>query len=73
MEILKATFDQEMDGYKEMGQISSEMYPDWFDSPEGKEGGNAFVEKRTPRFWPLRKQSADALQGLVDEYNAEQE
>ena len=62
-----------MDGYKEMGIISSEMYPGWFDSPEGKEGGNAFVEKRPAKFWPLRKQAADALQGLADEYEAGQD
>ena len=73
LEILKATFDQEMDGYKEMGIISSEMYPGWFDSPEGKEGGNAFVEKRPAKFWPLRKQQAESLQGLADEYDAGQD
>ncbi len=41
LEILKASFDQEMDGYAEMGVISSQLYPDWFDMPEGKEGGAA--------------------------------
>ncbi len=30
LEILKASFDQEMDGYNEMGIISSQFYPDWF-------------------------------------------
>ncbi len=67
LEILKATFDQEMDGYKEMGLISSEMYPDWFDSPEGKEGGNAFVEKRKPRFWGQRKLDAQAREEMLRE------
>ena len=71
LEILKATFDQEMDGYKEMGLISSEMYPDWFDSPEGKEGGNAFVEKRKPRFWEQRKLDAQAHDEMLSESEAE--
>ena len=56
-----------MDGYKEMGQISSEMYPDWFDSPEGKEGGDAFVEKRKPRFWEQRKKDAQARDVMLSE------
>ncbi len=55
LEILKATFDQEMDAFPEMGVISSRMYPDWFDSPEGREGPAAFLEKRRPRFWSFRK------------------
>jgi len=54
LEILKAAFDQEMDGYAEMGIISSQMYPHWFDMPEGKEGGFAFIEKRRAEFWRLR-------------------
>ena len=44
-----------MDGYSEMGVISSQMYPHWFDMPEGKEGGFAFVEKRKPEFWTIRE------------------
>jgi len=62
LEILKATFDQEMDGYQEMGTISSNFYPDWFDSAEGQEGGAAFLEKRTPRFWRIRREEADVQQ-----------
>jgi naphthoate synthase len=72
LEILKASFDQEMSGYEEMGMISSRLYPDWFDSPEGKEGGNAFVAKRKPRFWELRKRAAVKLRELIDEYDNEQ-
>ncbi|MDP3766481.1 MAG: enoyl-CoA hydratase-related protein, partial [Dehalococcoidia bacterium] len=72
LEVLKATFDQEMDGYSEMGVISSQLYPDWFDSPEGKEGGAAFTEKRTPRFWELRRREADARRAQVDEYEQEE-
>lgn len=56
LEILKAAFDQEMDGYTDLGVISSRLYPDWFDTPEAKEGPAAFTEKRPPRFWSLRKQ-----------------
>lgn len=68
IEILKAAFDQEMDGYSEMGVISSQFYPDWFDMPEGKEGGNAFTQKRPPRFWDLREREAETRAQLLDEY-----
>jgi naphthoate synthase len=70
LEILKATFDQEMEGYAEMGVISSQMYPHWFDMPEGKEGGFAFVEKRKPEFWAIREREEETRRGIVDEYNA---
>jgi naphthoate synthase/2-ketocyclohexanecarboxyl-CoA hydrolase len=59
VEILKAAFDQELDRYPEMGMISGALYPDWFDSPEGKEGGAAFLEKRKPAFWGIRKAKAN--------------
>ncbi len=68
LEVLKAAFDQEMDGYAELGVISSQLYPDWFDTPEGKEGGQAFVEKRQPRFYELRAREAAARQALRDAY-----
>jgi len=58
LEILKASFDQEMDGYAELGIVSQNLYPDWFDSPEGREGAAAFTEKRKPKFWRARKQGA---------------
>ncbi|KAA0236220.1 MAG: 1,4-dihydroxy-2-naphthoyl-CoA synthase [Acidimicrobiales bacterium] len=67
LEILKAAFDQEMDGYTEMGVISSQFYPDWFDMPEGKEGGIAFTEKRPPRFWALRERERQLRQELIAE------
>jgi len=66
LEILKAAFDQEMDGYKELGQISAEYYPDWFDLPEGKEGGAAFTEKRKPRFWDIRHEEAELRKKRID-------
>jgi naphthoate synthase/2-ketocyclohexanecarboxyl-CoA hydrolase len=71
LEVLKATFDQELDGYADMGVISSMLYPDWFDTPEGKEGGAAFTEKRRPRFWSLRKREAQLRQELSAEYERE--
>jgi naphthoate synthase/2-ketocyclohexanecarboxyl-CoA hydrolase len=55
IEVLKAAFDQEMDGYEELGMISARLYPDWFDGPEFREGGAAFAEKRKPRFWRFRR------------------
>jgi len=58
LEILKATFDQEMDTFPDMGIMSSRLYSDWFDSPEGKEGSVAFMEKRRPQFWRLRREPA---------------
>jgi naphthoate synthase/2-ketocyclohexanecarboxyl-CoA hydrolase len=71
LEILKAAFDQEMDGYAEMGVISSQFYPDWFDEPEGKEGGAAFTQKRPPRFWQLRERETQMRRKLVQEYDEE--
>ncbi|TAK31598.1 MAG: 1,4-dihydroxy-6-naphthoate synthase [Chloroflexota bacterium] len=55
LEVLKASFDWEIDQLPQPGIISSNLYPDWFDSPEGKEGSKAFLEKRKPDFWALRK------------------
>ena len=71
LEILKAAFDQEMDGYAEMGIISSQFYPDWFDMPEGKEGGAAFMEKRRPQFWKLRQREHEMREELMRQYEKE--
>ena len=71
LEILKAAFDQEMDGYADLGVISSQYYPDWFDTAEGKEGGTAFVEKRPPRFWDIRRREAEARQRFADDWKNE--
>ncbi len=71
LEILKSAFDQEMDGYQEMGVISGEYYPDWFDMPEGKEGGAAFQEKRPPKFWSIREKEAEAARALLRAYDEE--
>lgn len=67
LEVLKATFDQELDRYPEMGVISSTMYPDWFDTAEGKEGGAAFLEKRRPRFWDIRQREHELRRRLGEE------
>jgi naphthoate synthase len=71
LEVLKASFDQEMDGYTEMGTISAQFYPDWFDMPEGKEGGAAFGERRKPGFWSLREKEAEMRRGLIEDYEKE--
>jgi naphthoate synthase/2-ketocyclohexanecarboxyl-CoA hydrolase len=68
LEILKAAFDQEMDGYAEMGVISSQHYPHWFDSPEGQEGGKAFQDKRQPEFWSIRKDEEENRRAWVEKY-----
>ncbi|MBK7170194.1 MAG: enoyl-CoA hydratase/isomerase family protein [Gammaproteobacteria bacterium] len=70
LEVLKAAFDQEMDGYRDPCITSAAMYPDWFDMPEGKEGGAAFVEKRKPEFWDIRRREAEARAALLEEYEA---
>lgn len=72
LEVLKAAFDQEMDGYKESCVTSAAMYPDWFDMPEGKEGGAAFLAKRKARFWDIRQREAEARRGLLADYEAQQ-
>ncbi len=68
LEILKAAFDQEMDGYADLGVISSRLYPDWFDMPEGKEGAAAFTERRRPQFWRLRREEQELREELVKKY-----
>jgi len=68
LEILKAAFDQEMDGYRESCAISAAMYPDWFDMPEGKEGAAAFMEKRPARFWDIRGRHEEMRRQLLQEY-----
>jgi naphthoate synthase/2-ketocyclohexanecarboxyl-CoA hydrolase len=71
LEVLKAAFDQDMDGYAELGVISSQLYPDWFDMPEGKEGAAAFSQKRPPRFWRLREREGAARRDLLQRYERE--
>jgi naphthoate synthase/2-ketocyclohexanecarboxyl-CoA hydrolase len=71
LEVLKAAFDQEMDGYADLGVISSQLYPDWFDMPEGREGAAAFAEKRRPDFWRLRGREGETRKELLERYERE--
>ena len=68
LEVLKAAFDQEMDGYRESCITSAAMFPDWFDMPEGKEGGAAFMEKRKPRFWRIRRKARRSRERELEEH-----
>ncbi|MDO8531556.1 MAG: enoyl-CoA hydratase-related protein [Dehalococcoidia bacterium] len=64
LEILKASFDWELDQLSPICTFVNWLKPDLFDSPEGKEGPAAFIERRKPQFWKLRMQEAQAIQGL---------
>lgn len=55
IEVIKASYDWETDHFPAQGIMLNMIYPNWFDSPEGKEGGQAFVEKRQPNWWKIRK------------------
>jgi naphthoate synthase/2-ketocyclohexanecarboxyl-CoA hydrolase len=66
LEVLKATFDRELDSYPELGLVSGGLHPDWFEMPEGREGSAAFLEKRRPQFWRIRKQEAEIQRQLLD-------
>lgn len=62
LEILKASFDAEIDSMPEVGLMSNWLYHDWFDSPEGQEGANAFLSKRRPQHWRIRQAEVEAAQ-----------
>jgi naphthoate synthase/2-ketocyclohexanecarboxyl-CoA hydrolase len=62
LEILKASFDWELDTMPQLGVMSNWLYPDWFDSPEGQEGARAFLEKRAPAHWRIRQAETELRQ-----------
>jgi len=68
LEVLKAAFDQEMDGYAEMGVLSSQYYPDWFDMPEGQEGAAAFTERRKPAYWSIRQREREVRDQVLADH-----
>lgn len=65
IEVLKASFDAEIDYLAgSYGQLSRQMYPDWFSSPEAEEGPRAFMEKRKPNFWKIRLAEMEAKKNI---------
>lgn len=63
VEVLKASFDMEIDRMQQLGLMGSWLYPDWFESNEGKEGSAAFTEKRKPDFWAARNKDIAGRSG----------
>jgi len=66
LEVLKASFDFEIDTLPPLGNIASWLHPDFFDTPEGKEGAVAFMERRKPRFWKIRKAEVEVRKKLQE-------
>jgi naphthoate synthase/2-ketocyclohexanecarboxyl-CoA hydrolase len=54
IEILKSCFDMDIHTLPPLGYQSGLLYPNYFDTAEGKEGAVAFTEKRKPNFWKAR-------------------
>ena len=67
IEVLKASFDWEIDTMPQLGVVANSLHPDFFDLPEGKEGAMAFIEKRPTRFWKIRKAEAEARKKMWQE------
>jgi naphthoate synthase/2-ketocyclohexanecarboxyl-CoA hydrolase len=56
IEVLKATFDSEIDYMVGSNAVLSRlMYPDWFDGEAIKEAQRAFLEKRKADYWITRR------------------
>jgi naphthoate synthase/2-ketocyclohexanecarboxyl-CoA hydrolase len=66
LEVLKASYDWELDTMPQLGNIANWLHPDYFDTPEGKEGATAFMEKREPQFWKIRKAEAEARKKAME-------
>ncbi len=62
IEILKGCFDAEIDHLPQSGLQSSWQYHNYFDTEEGKEGSMAFMEKRKPNYWAIRKKQIESGQ-----------
>ena len=60
IEFLKVSFEMEYDYMiGSNGLASSLISPDWFNDPECTEAQQAFLEKRKPDFWAVRKKKAE--------------
>jgi naphthoate synthase/2-ketocyclohexanecarboxyl-CoA hydrolase len=57
---LKATFDWEADRLTDYGLTYAATCPEFFRTEEAREGGQAFLEKRKPQFWKIRKAELEA-------------
>ncbi len=56
IEVLKATFDSDIDYMAgSFGRMSSLMAPGFFEGPDPQEAADAFFKKRKPDFWQFRK------------------
>ncbi len=57
LRIVKASFDSDIDYLRDPAPNHFQMLiaPDYFSTPESKEGANAFLEKRDPDFMQFRK------------------
>jgi naphthoate synthase/2-ketocyclohexanecarboxyl-CoA hydrolase len=56
IEVLKATFDSDIDYMAgSFGRLSSLMAPGFFEGPDPQEAADAFFKKRKPDFWQFRK------------------
>ncbi|MDP6690950.1 MAG: 1,4-dihydroxy-6-naphthoate synthase, partial [Alphaproteobacteria bacterium] len=57
LRIVKASFDSDVDYLRDPApnHFQKLIAPDYFTTPESKEGANAFTEKRQPDFMQFRK------------------
>ncbi|MFA4915615.1 MAG: enoyl-CoA hydratase-related protein [Syntrophales bacterium] len=67
VEILKASFDSILDSLPSIGVTGNMLYPNYLDTPEGREGSTAFMERRPTRFWKIRKAEAEKKKEAQEE------